>query len=125
MQNQSTNSMAPYTYEIIRIHHLLTEIELNHSSPAELWCDNQAVHIVLNPIYHERTKKTKVYYHFIRKKIPDNLKSIGCVKTTKLVNLLTKAQMEIELIIYVTICTDQYHIYAKASGGMLTVYSFI
>ena len=39
------------------------------SSPI-VWCDNQsAIALVVNPIYHARTKHIEVDFHFIREKV--------------------------------------------------------
>ncbi|WMV44756.1 hypothetical protein MTR67_038141 [Solanum verrucosum] len=86
-------AMSQSTCEIMWIHHLLTEIGLEHHTPAKLWCDNQAaLHIASNPVYHERTKHIEVDCHFIREKIQENLISTGYVKTGEQVaDLLTKA----------------------------------
>ena len=59
----------------------------------KLICDNQVViHIDSYPIFHERTKRIEVDYHFITKKI-----SLGCVGTSfvnlydQLANILIKS----------------------------------
>ena len=85
--------MSQSTCEVMWIHHLLAEIGLEHSSPAKLWCDNQAaLHIASNLVYHERTKHIEVDCHFIREKILDNSISTGYVKTgEQLADLFTKA----------------------------------
>ncbi|XP_070026458.1 uncharacterized protein [Nicotiana sylvestris] len=75
-------AMSQSTCEIIWIHHLLTEIGLEHPIPAKLWCDNQAaLHIASNLVYHEITKHIEVDYHFIHEKIQENLISTGYVKS--------------------------------------------
>ena len=68
--------------EIMWIYQLLMEVGLKTSTPAKLWCDNQAaLHIASNPVFHERTTHIEIYCHFIREKIQLGLISIGYVKT--------------------------------------------
>lgn len=68
--------------EIMWIHQLLKEVGRMRSTPATLWCNNQAsLHIALNPIFHEQTKHIEIDYHFVRKKIQQGLISTGYVKT--------------------------------------------
>ncbi|KAL6315575.1 hypothetical protein AAG906_000880 [Vitis piasezkii] len=85
--------MAQATCEIIWIHQLLCEVGMKCTMPTKLWCDNQAaLHIVANPVYHERTKHIEVDCHFIREKIEENLISTGYVKTgEQLGDIFTKA----------------------------------
>ncbi|RVW64388.1 Retrovirus-related Pol polyprotein from transposon RE1 [Vitis vinifera] len=86
-------AMAQATCEIIWIHQLLCEVGMKCTMPTKLWCDNQAaLHIVANPVYHERTKHIEVDCHFIREKIEENLVSTGYVKIGKqLGDIFTKA----------------------------------
>ncbi|RVW98087.1 ATP synthase subunit beta, chloroplastic [Vitis vinifera] len=65
-------AMAQATCEIIWIHQLLCEVGMKCTIPAKLWSNNQvALHIVVNPVYHERTKHIEVDCHFIREKIEE------------------------------------------------------
>ena len=61
-------AMAQSVCKIMWIRQLLMEVGIKTSVPA--WCDNQvAIHIISNPIFHERTKHIEIDCHFIREKI--------------------------------------------------------
>nr|CAN66849.1 hypothetical protein VITISV_001067 [Vitis vinifera] len=70
--------MTLTTCELIWLKHLLRELRFGKDEQMKLICDNQiALHIVSNPVFHERTKHIEVDYHFIREKIAS-----GCVATS-------------------------------------------
>ena len=85
--------MAQSVCEVMWIHQLLSELGLEVSMPAKLWCDNQAaIHITSNLVFHERTKHIEIDCHFIREKIQQGLISTGYVKTgEQLGDIFTKA----------------------------------
>ena len=69
-------ALASTTSEVVWIHQLLKDFQIDAPSPAVLFCDNQAaIHIATNPIFHERTKHIEIDCHFIRDKITK-----GCIK---------------------------------------------
>ena len=86
-------AMAQSVCEVMWIHQLLSELGLEVSMPAKLWCDNQAaIHIASNPVFHERTKHIEIDCHFVREKIQQGLISTGYVKTgEQLGDIFTKA----------------------------------
>ena len=86
-------AMTLTTCELIWLKHLLRELRFGKDEQMKLICDNQiALHIVSNPVFHERTKHIEVDYHFIREKIAS-----GCVATSfvnsndQLANIFTKS----------------------------------
>lgn len=57
------------TCEIIWISQLLTELQVPLTSPALIFCDNDAaLHIAPNPMFHERTNHIELHCHFIHEK---------------------------------------------------------
>lgn len=62
--------MASTTCELVWIIGLLKDMGTKLDGPASMFCDNQAaLHIVSNPMYHERTKHIEIDCHLVRKKI--------------------------------------------------------
>ena len=85
--------MTLATCELIWLRHLLLELRFGKDEQMKLLCDNQvALHIVSNPVFHERTKHIEVNCHFIREKIV-----LGCMTTSfvnssdQLVDVFTKS----------------------------------
>ncbi|XP_016196129.1 uncharacterized protein LOC107637206 [Arachis ipaensis] len=86
-------AMSQVTREGQWLVYLLKELQAEHKTPFNLFCDNQsALYIAANPIFHERTKHLEVDYHLIRNKAQEGVVKLLLVKTTEqTVDILTKA----------------------------------
>jgi hypothetical protein len=59
--------MAMTTCELTWLKALLESLGVSHPTPMSLHCDSQsALHMLQNPVFHERTKHIEVDCHFIR-----------------------------------------------------------
>ena len=105
-------AMTQSVCEMMWLHQLLMEVSIKTVVPAKLWCDNQAaLHIVSNPVFHERTKHIEIDCHFVREKIQLGLISIGYVKTEEqLGDIFTKALSE-DQVSYLCSKSDMINIY--------------
>lgn len=85
-------SMASATCELTWLRYLLRDLHVAHHEPTRLLCDNQAaLHIVANPVYHERTKHSELDCHTVRERIQKGEAKIAYVKTgSQIVDLFTK-----------------------------------
>ncbi|KAK4393925.1 Retrovirus-related Pol polyprotein from transposon RE2 [Sesamum angolense] len=60
-------SLSTMVYELKWIPYLLQDLHLTSPTPIPLYCDNQVeIHIVANPVFHERTKHIEMDCHLIR-----------------------------------------------------------
>jgi hypothetical protein len=56
--------------ELSWLHPLLLDLWILHPKPTLLYCDNiTPLYIVVNPVFHERTRHIEKDFHFIHDKI--------------------------------------------------------
>ncbi|KAL0399839.1 UNVERIFIED_CONTAM: Retrovirus-related Pol polyprotein from transposon RE1 [Sesamum radiatum] len=86
-------AMAMTVSEIVWLRWLLTELQIPQMDPTTLFCDNQAaLHIAMNPVFHERTKHVEMDCYFVRERVqsreimPKKISSGG-----QLADIFTKA----------------------------------
>ena len=86
-------ALASTASELFWIHQLLKDIQVEVSSLALLFCDNQvAIHIASNPIFHERTKHIEIDCHFVRDKVTEGFIKLMPIRSQhQLADVFTKA----------------------------------
>ena len=85
-------AMANTCCELTWLLALLKDLNVSPTLPVQLFCDNQAaLHIVRNPIFHERTKHIEVDCHYVRDKFKTGqIKPCYVTSKNQLANLFTK-----------------------------------
>jgi Reverse transcriptase (RNA-dependent DNA polymerase) len=86
-------AMADATSEIVWLRLLLQDLGYNmNGKPTKLFSDNQAaIHIALNPVFHERTKHIEVTCHFVCEKVLDKTIETPFVRSKdQLADIITK-----------------------------------
>ncbi|KAL0366931.1 UNVERIFIED_CONTAM: Retrovirus-related Pol polyprotein from transposon RE2 [Sesamum radiatum] len=85
-------SMAATVCELRWISYILSDLGLVVKLPIQLFCDNQAaLHIMANPVFHERTKHIELDCHVVRDAYKDGFVSPSFVRSaSQLADLFTK-----------------------------------
>ena len=88
-------ALASATCELQRLTYLLEELKIKFQNPIVLYCDNKfALHIVVNHVFHERTKHIEIDYHIAREKVLNGLvKLLPISSANQLADIYTKALM--------------------------------
>ncbi|XP_061340987.1 uncharacterized mitochondrial protein AtMg00810-like [Gastrolobium bilobum] len=86
-------AMAATAAEVCWLSQLLVDLGFSHTSPALMFCDNQAaVHIASNPIFHERTKHIEIDCHFVWEQVTSGRIRLMPIRShNQLADLFTKA----------------------------------
>ncbi|KAL2240118.1 UNVERIFIED_CONTAM: Retrovirus-related Pol polyprotein from transposon RE2 [Sesamum indicum] len=86
-------SMASTVCELKWLSYLLSDFGIKLSLPVRLFCDNQAaLHIMANPVFHERTKHIEIDCHVVRTAYKDGFLAPSHIRSSlQLVDLFTKS----------------------------------
>ncbi|KAL0403674.1 UNVERIFIED_CONTAM: Retrovirus-related Pol polyprotein from transposon RE2 [Sesamum radiatum] len=85
-------SMAATVCELRWISYLLSNLGVSIRLPIQLFCDNQAaMHIMANPVFHERTKHIELDCHIVRDAYKDGFISPSFVRSSsQIADIFTK-----------------------------------
>jgi len=86
-------ALAADSCELQWILYVLKDLQLTCSRVPVIYCDNQsALHIAVNPVFHERTKNLEIDCHIVREKLQANiLKLLPVSSKDQLADFFTKA----------------------------------
>ncbi|XP_068316422.1 secreted RxLR effector protein 161-like [Pyrus communis] len=75
-------AMASATCELTWMKYLLVDLLVDHRVLAKLYCDNHAaLHVDVNPVFHERTKHIEIDCHVVRERIQSGIITTTYVRT--------------------------------------------
>jgi len=107
--------MATTTYELTWLRQLLRQLKIGNIHETKLICDNQvALHIVSNPIFHERTKHIEIDCHFIKEKVLSGEITIDFVNSSNQLADVFTMSLRGPQIEYICNKLGVYDIYAPA-----------
>ncbi|CAL0317035.1 unnamed protein product [Lupinus luteus] len=86
-------ALAMATCEAKWLLFLFRDLDIPHSKPVSIFCDNNsALHISANPIFHERTKNIDVGCHVVRERVLNNTIHLLPIHTSlQLTDIFTKS----------------------------------
>ncbi|KAI0510739.1 hypothetical protein KFK09_011348 [Dendrobium nobile] len=85
-------ALAAATADTIWLKRLFTDLQIPHTQPIDLYCDNtSAIALANNPVFHARTKHIEIDHRFLRENITNNHIRLLPIKTVdQIADLLTK-----------------------------------
>ena len=108
-------AMTLATCELIWLKHLLQELRFGKDEQMKLLCANQAVlHILSNPVFHERTKHIEVDCHFIREKIASRCMTTSFVNSNDQIAYIFTKSLRGPRIKYIYDKLGAFDLYAPA-----------
>ncbi|RVW59269.1 Retrovirus-related Pol polyprotein from transposon RE2 [Vitis vinifera] len=85
-------AMENTTAELTWMSFILQDLHISLASTPTLYCDNtSALHMIINPVFHARSKHIELDYHFVRERVALGLLVTQHISTEKQVaDLFTK-----------------------------------
>jgi hypothetical protein len=73
---------------------LLTELGVTQQRAPVLWCDNLwATYLLVNPVFHARTKHIEIDFHFVREHVAEGALQVKFISSSdQLADVFTKTK---------------------------------